>query len=177
MEPGVHGVGTHSPRSAGRSHSQDSEGRYCLNDLHKAAGGEPKHRPNYFLDRVETDDLRYELKREYDEKAGIPAIRSVQGLGTYVVKELVYAYAMWISAKFHLQVIRAYDQLVTAPAAPVLANFGNPANPTACRRASTCFLWMSGTQEVHSRSPRGAPKGAAQGCYVLCSFRGISRMP
>lgn len=91
---------------------QDSEGRFCLNDLHQAAGGEPRHRANYFLDREDTRELVVELEKE---KAGIPAVSTAVGRngGTYVCKELVYAYAMWISPAFHLKVIRAYDRLAT----------------------------------------------------------------
>ncbi len=89
---------------------QDSEGRYCLNDLHKAAGGEKRHIPSYWLSIQQTKEIITEL-----ETTGIPVV-SIEGRkgGTFVVKELVYAYATWISAKFFLQVIRAYDALVTA---------------------------------------------------------------
>ena len=88
----------------------DNEGRYCLNDLHKAAGGKPKQRANYWLNNIETEELIAEI-----EKAGFPAFVSNRGFngGTYVVKELVYAYAMWISPAFHLKVIQAYDTLQT----------------------------------------------------------------
>ncbi|MEO5350219.1 MAG: KilA-N domain-containing protein [Magnetococcus sp. YQC-3] len=88
---------------------QDNEGRFSLNDLHKAAGSEKKHIPSYWLKNQQTKELISEL-----ETTGIPVV-SLEGRkgGTYVVKELVYAYAMWISPKFHLQVIRAYDVLHT----------------------------------------------------------------
>lgn len=91
---------------------QDKDGRYNLNDLHKAAGGEQRHRPNYFLDRVETYELAEKLNKQ---NAGIPAIKSSPGRygGTFVCKELVYEYAMWISPEFKLKVIRAYDRLAT----------------------------------------------------------------
>ena len=85
-------------------------GMYSLNDLHKAAGAENKHRPNYFFTNQQTKELLAEI-----EIAGIPAIEAKQGVGTYVCKELVYAYAMWISPKFHLHVIRAFDQMVNQP--------------------------------------------------------------
>ncbi|WP_181155077.1 phage antirepressor KilAC domain-containing protein [Burkholderia multivorans] len=104
----------------------DAEGRYCLNDLHRAAGGEKRHQPSDWLKLQQTNDLVAELA---DAIPGIPGIQSKQGLGTFVVKELVYAYAMWISPAFHLKVIRAYDEMVSGGqvAAASLPNFANPA--------------------------------------------------
>ncbi|EPU4808093.1 KilA-N domain-containing protein [Vibrio cholerae] len=115
---------------------QDQQGRYSLNDLHKASGKASKHRPQFWLANEQTKELVHELTKEgipalvENDKAGIPALHDNKkteiklsgepvivkhgglGAGTWVCKELVYAYAMWISAKFHLQVIRAFDALV-----------------------------------------------------------------
>jgi hypothetical protein len=103
---------------------QDEEGRYCLNDLHKASGNDQKHFPAYFLRNQQTKDLIEEIERYANSHIGQninsanlqSAVKVIKGgaekQGTYVVKELVYSYAMWISAKFHLQVIRAYDSMV-----------------------------------------------------------------
>lgn len=100
-----------------RSIRTDAAGRFCLNDLHRAAGEEPRHRPNYWMENAQTKELVAEL-----EKAGNPAIKAKQGLGTFVAKELVYAYAMWISPAFHLKVIRVYDAMVVQPVFSVLAS-------------------------------------------------------
>ena len=95
---------------------QDAEGRYCLNDLHKASGGEQRHQPRYWLENLQTQDLVKELSDSGNplslNNSPITIIKGGKNQGTFVVKELVYAYAMWISPRFHLQVIRAYDELV-----------------------------------------------------------------
>ena len=93
---------------AGVTVKQDEYGRFCLNDLHKAAGNENRHRPSLWSENQQAQALVNELESE----AGIPALVTNHGgtsQGTYVCKELVYAYAMWISPAFHLKVIRAYD--------------------------------------------------------------------
>lgn len=87
----------------------DDEGRFCLNDLHKAAGGEKRHQPSDWLRLLQTKSLIEEIEHTIP---GIPGIESKQGLGTFVVKELVYAYAMWVSPSFHLKVIRTFDSTV-----------------------------------------------------------------
>lgn len=92
---------------------QDAEGRYCLNDLHKAAGGEERHATWRFLRLDTTEELTKEIQNTIS--GGLEPVASKAGRngGTFVVKELVYAYAMWISPKFHLEVIRSYDRLAT----------------------------------------------------------------
>lgn len=100
----------------GVSIRQDLDGRFCLNDLHRAAGGEDRHSPNRWyrsgmaaeLISVLTPDLAF---------APVEVIRGGSNPGTFVCKELVYAYAMWISAAFNLKVIRTFDALQTAGAA------------------------------------------------------------
>lgn len=93
---------------------QDSSGRYCLNDLHRASGGAEKHAPAKFF---RTDNAEA-LVRELENGHICPVSTSMgRNGGTYVCKELVYAYAMWISPKFHLLVIRTFDALVTGQVA------------------------------------------------------------
>lgn len=93
---------------------QDVEGRYCLNDIHKAADE---------LCTVKTSPAQWartDMAKEFTDhlitqKRLINPITSKvgQGGGTYAVKQLVYAYAMWISPAYQLKVIEAYDRLAT----------------------------------------------------------------
>jgi len=99
---------------------------YCLNDLHKAAGGENRHRPSLWLGNQQTKELIEEIKHQAVDSSQsrnscfepIQTLRGGKMAGTYACKELVYAYAMWISAKFHLHVIRAFDAMVTGRVEP-----------------------------------------------------------
>ena len=82
---------------------QTENGLFSLNDLHRASGGEDRHAPRRWLQNIQTNDLIKEL-----EKDGKPSIQSKQRLGTFVCRELVIAYGMWISPRFALQVIQTF---------------------------------------------------------------------
>jgi hypothetical protein len=90
----------------------DECGRFCLNDLHRAAGGNARHRPSLWMRHEQFRGLVAELERQSTEMHFAPVDRQRGGIGgsrTFVRRELVIAYAMWISPAFMLQVIRAFD--------------------------------------------------------------------
>lgn len=95
---------------------QDAESRYSLNDLHKAAGSESRHAPSQWLRLDQVNELIHAILNM--QICTIKPVDSHKGRygGTYVCKELVYAYATWISAEFFLKVISAYDALVSGNA-------------------------------------------------------------
>lgn len=106
---------------------RDDVGRFYLNDLHQAAGGEKRHQPSDWLRLKQTTELMEELANSGDSR--IYPMHSVAGRngGTFVAREMVYAYAMWISAAFHLKVIRAYDALMATPAPDPMQALTDPA--------------------------------------------------
>lgn len=79
---------------------------YSLNDLHIASGSENKHRPALFIRLETTKELIAEMENESQPRNTILVVKN--GLGSYACKELVIAYAAWISPAFHLVVLRAF---------------------------------------------------------------------
>ena len=87
---------------------RQADGLYSLNDLHKASGGSKHNQPSNFIRLKQTLGLIEQMKRSSDMRN----IVNVQAkVGTYVCKQLVYAYAMWISPEFYLHVINTFDQI------------------------------------------------------------------
>ena len=93
------------------------DGLYSLNDLHRASGNNKKHKPTNFMRLENTKDLIAEIDRcsHLSIEAKSSAYEVIKGgdsqQGTFVCRELVYSYAMWISPRFQLMVIRAFDSI------------------------------------------------------------------
>lgn len=88
----------------------DAEGRFSLTDLHKAAGADPKIKPFLFL---RSDSVLKVVEVLKAQKCAIDPISIKRGRytgGTWVCKELVYKYAMWVDAEFEVKVIQTFDK-------------------------------------------------------------------
>lgn len=93
----------------------DSEGRYCLNDLHKAAlaSGSAKehHKPSEFL---RSESVKSFVKAVDLEAGNTVSINTVKGrgkTGTYAVELVAMRYAGWVDPSFEVKVYQAFQAL------------------------------------------------------------------
>lgn len=96
----------------------DEDGRYSLNDLHKASGGNPKNKPALFMQNKNFKDFVEILKVDNPTFNPVAKKQGRYNGGTWVSKELVYKYAMWVNPNFELKVIRTFDSLMESIEAP-----------------------------------------------------------
>lgn len=81
--------------------------------FHLASGNDPKYRPSLFARNEQTKEFAKEIENGRNTKT-IFAIKTIRGgkdisvQETWACEELVLSYAMWISPKFHLVVLRAF---------------------------------------------------------------------
>lgn len=76
---------------------------YCVNDLHKASDDEEKHKPFNWMRAKSTQTLINKLPKPRHEIVWV--VRGGTTQGTFVCKELVFAYAMWVSPEFFIRVL------------------------------------------------------------------------
>lgn len=89
----------------------DEQGRFSLNDLHKSAGSMPKNKAALFLKLDSVKKVAQVLKVANPTFEPISIKRGRHTGGTWVCKELVYKYAMWVDAEFEVKVIHTFDKV------------------------------------------------------------------
>ncbi|ECC4541347.1 DNA-binding protein [Salmonella enterica] len=87
----------------------DPEGRFCLNSLHRASGGDNRKRPSLWLTNKQAQELIEELSR--NSCLGQEVIKTLKGginPGTFAHELLAVEYAGWISPAFRLKVNQTF---------------------------------------------------------------------
>ncbi len=108
------------PTIAGVAITTDDQGRFNLNALHKASGGENSKRPSMWLANKQAQELTEELSR--NSSLGHKLINSVKGgstPGTFAHELLAVSYAGWISPAFQLKVNQVFLDYRTGKLQPV----------------------------------------------------------
>lgn len=122
------------------------DGLFSLNDLHKASGGESKHQPGKFTALDSTKALIAEIGNSPESES--LRITTGRNGGTYGCREVVIAYAAWISAVFHLKVIRVFLNAIAPSALP------DHITPAQCQHLSELvdLVVESGRQKTHAET-------------------------
>ena len=136
---------------------QDEQGRFCLNDLHRASGGNPIHAPSQFLRLKGTKDFVQVLdSHNANMHSALEIINGGMNQGCYADEKIVYKYAAWISPEFEVKVYETFDKAVKGELNQ---------KPTALIPQSFSEALMLAAQ-LQAEKERNAPKVAFVDHYV-----------
>ena len=111
---------------------KSEKGLYSGNDLWKASGKRSAKRPEKWLKLESAKELVDACRNLVTEQNQL-VIEVIQGgkpvlQGTFVCKDLAYAYAMWLSPQFYLLVIRTFDAVINSVTLEELQSAKDKAN-------------------------------------------------
>lgn len=145
----------HSITVGGTTINQDQNGRYCLNDLHRAAMAQGKatesHRPGNFLKSAGVEAFVGALDTATNRAvSGIPSVETKEGRngGTYAVELVVMRYAAWIDPEFEVKVYQTFQ----AVAHDRLADFQERQKAEQARKESRLEFFPMMDALVESRA-------------------------
>lgn len=86
----------------------NENGLYSLMDLHKSSGLGKNYIPSQFLRNKQTMSLISALESEHGKENTMQARHGGASAGYCACKELVVAYAMWLSPEFYSKVVKTF---------------------------------------------------------------------
>jgi hypothetical protein len=92
---------------------QSENGLYRVVDFWEASGKESRHNPKSFFKQSNIKELEKEIFNG-GEIAPFKIVTKGRYGGVYVCRELIIAYATWVSPKFFLTVLQTFDRLQSA---------------------------------------------------------------
>jgi hypothetical protein len=98
--------------------TRNENGLYSLNDLHRSSGLRVKDLPNKFMASKSFKNVVEVLNAQKSAFNPVEKKRGRYNGGTWICKELVYKYAMWVDAEFEVHVIQTFDGIINAINSP-----------------------------------------------------------
>lgn len=104
---------------------RDADGRYSLNDLHKAAMANGKatesHKPANFI-RSDSVQAFAQVLTDAQNRASVVSVKGGTNQGTYAVELVAIRYAAWVDPAFEVQVYQTFQAVQHAKAEAIHAD-------------------------------------------------------
>lgn len=126
----------------------NENGLYSLMDLHKASGLPKSYLPNKFFENKSTMALISSLELAYGKEKTIQARNGGANAGYCACKELVVAYAMWLSPDFYRNVIQTFIHVAEGNETAALQTAGTTASLSRLKVLTAEYTALKGCAHV-----------------------------